>query len=462
MGIGSELKARLLGRHGTAGSSVSAACNGDVERWLDIYNGGGEWRYARKGGMNGGTRRVAALGAAKALCAELSRLCFTEGTELFCADGETEGYLKKVLDDNRFYERFPDFLEKAFALGGGVIKVYLGGDDRSPAGRVRVDLLTADCFVPTKWDSRGFYGGAFGSSVTENGKTFILAETQEVTDKGLVIENKLFGENGREHELSALYPKMRERTVIKGMDRPLFVYFGTGANRNRACPPLGASVFADSEDTLKAIDIVFDSLTREFILGKKRIIVPSYAIRGEFDENGELRRYFNVNDEVFEALSTSDAEELKIADNTAELRVTEHTEALEKLLDLLCMQAGLSEGALSFKSGTLRTATEVVSRNSRTYRTACFYRKLIARSLARVAENICLLGKMSGELSQNACETAAARFADGVCEDEGTKTERSLKLYSSGLISKARALSEIYGITLEEAEAMEKEDNNSE
>lgn len=460
MGIGSELKARLLGRRGE-GSSVSAACNGDIERWLDIYNGGGEWRYARKGGMNGGTRRVAALGAAKALCAELSRLCFTEETELFCADGETERYLKKVLDDNRFCEWFPDFLEKAFALGGGVIRVYLG-DDRSTAGGVRVAPITADCFVPTKWDSRGFYGGAFGSSVTEDGKTFVLAETQEVTDKGLVIENKLLGENGRERELSALYPKMRERTVIKGMDRPLFVYFGTGANRNRACPPLGASVFANSEDTLKAIDIVFDSLTREFILGKKRIIVPSYAVRGEFDENGELRRYFNVNDEVFEAFSTSDAEELKIADNTAELRVTEHTEALEKLLDLLCMQSGLSEGALSFKSGTLRTATEVVSRNSRTYRTACFYRKLIARGLARMAENICLLGKMSGALSRNACETAAVRFADGVCEDEGTKTERSLKLYSSGLISKARALSEIYGITLEEAEAMEKEDNNSE
>ena len=453
-----DLKSLLFGKRGSAKntvlSEVSAASGNDIAAWQDIYNGGGEWRYTRKGGLNGGMRRVASLGAAKALCAELSRLCFTEGTELVCADRETQRFLEKTLDDNGFYERFSDFLEKAFALGGGVIKVY-----RDDSG-VRLDFITADCFVPTKWDSRGFYGGAFGSSIIENDKSYVLAETQEITDNGLVIENRLLNENGREIELSELYPRMREKTVIKGLTKPLFVYFGTGAGKNRQCPPLGASIFADSVDILKAIDTVFDSLTREFILGRKRIIVPSYAVRGEYDENGDLKRYFNVNDEVFEAFSTSDTDELKITDNTAALRVTEHVEALSELLDLLCMQAGLSEGALSFKSGTLRTATEVISRNSRTYRTACLYRKLIAKGLARVAENICILGKMSGELSQNACETATIRFADGVCEDEGTKTDRIQKLCAGGLISKARAVSEIYGISLDEAKAMVKEDNN--
>lgn len=452
-----DLKSLLFGRRALskdAAISLTSSGQNDVSRWLDIYNGGGEWRYVRKGGLNGGWRKVASLGAAKAICAELSRLCFTEGTELICADKETEAYLKNVLDENRFSERFPDFLEKAFALGGGVIKVYR--DDKE----VRLDFITADQFVPTKWDCRGFYGGAFGSSVTENGKEYILAETQEITDKGLVIENRLLNESGRELELSELFPKMKSSAVIGGLTKPLFVYFGMGAGKNRQCPPLGSSVFADSEDTLKAIDIVFDSLTREFVLGRKRIIVPSYAIRGEYDEKGELKRYFNVNDEVFEAFSASDTDELKITDNTADLRVSEHVAALSELLDLLCMQVGLSEGALSFKSGTLNTATEVVSRNSRTYRTACFYRKRIAKGLSDVAENICLLGKMSGELSQNASDTASIRFADGVCEDEGTKIERTLSLLNNGLISKSRAISEIYGISLDEAKSIEKEDND--
>lgn len=451
-----DFKSLLFGKRGFAKSSAADVASSDVDRWLAIYRGGGEWRYTRRGGLSGGTRRVATPNAAKALCAELARLCFTEGTEIISVDKETEAFLRRTLEDNRFFERFPDFLEKAFAAGGGVVKVYSGSDG------VKLDMVGAESFVPTKWDGRGFYGGAFGSEITENGKSYVLAETQEITDGGLVISNKLFNENGRELELSALYPKMRGETVIKGLKKPLFTYFGTGAGKNRDCPPLGASVFADSEDTLKAIDVVFDSLTREFILGRKRIIVPSYAVRGEYDEHGELKRYFNVNDEVFEAFSTSDTEELKITDNTAELRVSEHIEALGQLLDLLCMQAGLSEGALAFnsKNGTLRTATEVVSRNSRTYRTACFYRKLIANGLTSVFENICILGKMSGELSRNALEAASVRFADGVCEDEGSKIERARALYTSGLISKPRAISEIYGVSLDEAKAIVKEDNN--
>ena len=236
------------------------------------------------------------------------------------------------------------------------------------------------------------------------------------------------------------------------------MYLSTGSGNVPKCSPLGASVFAGAEDTLKSIDTVFDSLNREFVLGRKRIIVPYYAIRGEYDENGDLKRYFDVNDEVFQALSTTDAEELRITDNTATLRVAEHTEALGALLDMLCMQVGLSEGALSYKNGTIKTATEVVSRDSRTYRTRGFYRKRIAECLAQAAENICILGKMAGQLSAGASEKVSLMFADGVCEDEGTRIERAASLYSAGIISRVRAISQIYGVSLEEARSMERSD----
>ncbi len=435
--------------------ALSEFYSGDLAKWKDIYNGGGSWRYVRKGGLNsGGMRKVASLGAAKAVCAELSRLCFTESSGVTSADKETAQFIRKVLSDNNFSERFADFTEKMFALGGGAIKVYYDGG-------VKLDFVPADRFVPTKWDAGGIYAGAFGSAVCADGKNYVLAETQTLSDEGLIIENKLYRESGSEAELKEVYPGLAERTVINGIEKPLFVYFRAGTGTVKQCGALGTSVFAGAEDTLKSLDIVFDSLSREFVLGKKRIIVPSYAVRGEYDEKGELRRYFDVNDEVFEAFSTSDTEDLKIADNTAELRVTEHIEALGELLDLLCMQVGLSEGALSYKNGTIRTATEVVSRNSRTYRTATFYRKLIARGLEEVARKICLLGKMSGELSQSASEDAVFCFADGVCEDDNAKSERARALYSSGLISRARALSEIYGVSLNEAKAMEREDFNA-
>lgn len=446
------LKKWLLGKNSPESTSLTASY-ADIQRRLDIYNGGGDWRYTRKGGLNGGTRKVASLGAARAVCAELARLCCAEGSAICSADNDTEEFVRRVLQENRFDERFPAFLEKMFALGGGVIKVYW---DKG----VKLDFITADCFVPTMWDGRGFNGGAFASYITKDGKSYTLAEKQELNGDDLIIENRIYNEYGGAAKLSEVLPGVTEKSTIKGIGRTLFVYFGAGTNSDPGCSLLGSSVFAGAEDTLKSLDMVFDSLGREFVLGKKRIIVPYYAVRGEYDENGDIKRYFDVNDEVFQAMSVSDTEDLKISDNTAELRVTEHTEALSSLLDLLCMQVGLSEGALSYKDGTIKTATEVVSRNSRTYRTQAFYRRLISAALERVAEDICILGKMGGELSDSASESVSVMFADGAAEDDGSRMERAVKLYSAGLISRARAISQIYGIPLEEARTMERTDFN--
>ena len=115
------LKDWLLRSGRNSGSADIAGCYADIQRWEDIYNGGGDWRYARRGGIQGGTRKLASLGAARALCGELARLCFTEGTSMCYSDSDTESFVNRVLTESRFSERFPVFLEKVFALGGGVI-----------------------------------------------------------------------------------------------------------------------------------------------------------------------------------------------------------------------------------------------------------------------------------------------------------------------------------------------------
>lgn len=452
MGIKSWLFSRASGE--STDTVLSAFYQGEMQRWDDIWRGGGDWRYTRRGGLNGGTRKVAALNAAKAVCAELARLCFTEGTSLCFEDAETERFVKSVLDDCCFGTKFPELLERAFALGGGAIKVYVEN------GKVKLDFVPADCFYPTRWNSVEITGAAFVSKLTDGAKRYCLAQKQELTPDGYLMENRLFTDSGARAELGNVLPTLAESSVIKGLEKPLFVYFRTGSGRLDECPALGASVFAGAEDTLKSLDMIFDSLNREFILGRKRIIVPSYAIRGEFDEKGELKHWFDVNDEVFQALAASDTDELKITDNTAELRVTEHLDAIGALLDTLCMQVGLSEGALSYKDGTVRTATEVISRNSRTYRTRMFYRRLVSQGLERMAANICVLGKMCGLLSDGASDKCSVMYADGVEDDEDSRTNRAVKLYSAGIISRTRAISQIYGISLEEAQAMERRDFN--
>lgn len=343
-----------------ADNELRAFYSGEIEQWKEIYGGGGDWRYVSKGGINGGMRRMASLGAAKALCRELSDLCFSEQVDFSFSDKRVSEYVKDTLDENGFWDMFPDFLEKMFALGGGVIKVsYDNG--------VKLGFISCDDFFPTQWENGRIYGGAMITYIKRGDKRYALVERHEFEKRGYVITNTLFRcdssiTSGVPVQLSDVFPELAEETVIEGIDKPLFVYFRTNSANNldfgNADNVLGISAFANATDTLKSLDVVFDSLQREFILGKKRIIVPTSAVRGEYDENGNLKKYFDVNDEVFQAFSENDSDDLRITDNSVQLRIEEHIKALDELLNLLCMQSGLSAGTLSYKTGTIKTATD--------------------------------------------------------------------------------------------------------
>jgi A118 family predicted phage portal protein len=353
-----------------------------------------------------------------------------------------------VLDNNGFWRCFPLFLEKMFALGAGVIKVYY--ED----GEVKLNYIGGDKFIPTQFDEKGIYGGVIISCLERDGRRFYLHETHEKRGKDYVITNTLFdADKDKEIELSEVYPSLQKETRIKNLKKPLFVYFRPASVNNIGDNPLGISVLANAADILKSLDIIFDSLEREFVLGKKRIIVPVSAIKGEYGDDGKLHKFFDTNDEVYQAFSANDREELKITDTSAELRVREHIDAIEELLELLCMQTGLSPGAMSYKSGGVRTATEILSQGTRTYRTKTAHQQLIREGLEDLIENIILFGKLTGEIpfTLNEIEsTSSVIFADSVMQDSSAKIDNTVKLFKAGIIDKERALIEIYGVEKEE------------
>ncbi|MDR2531726.1 MAG: phage portal protein [Oscillospiraceae bacterium] len=426
----------------------------EISLWKHIYAGGGNWRYARKGGIEGGMRRINSLGAAKALCAELSALCFSEQADFGFmskaspAPKEIGEFVSGVLQDNGFWRCFPLFLEKMFALGSGVIKVYCENNE------VKLNYIGGDKFIPTQYDEKGVYGGIIISCLERDGRRFELYEKHEKSGIDYIITNTLFDiEKDKQIELKEVFPNLQKETRVKNLKKSLFVYFRPASVNNIGDTPLGISVLANAADILKSLDIVFDSLEREFVLGKKRIIVPVSAIKGEYGDDGKLHRFFDTGDEVYQAFSANDREELKIVDNSSELRVSEHVDALEELLDLLCMQAGLSPGALSYKSSGARTATEVLSQGTRTHRTKTAHQQLIREGLTDLLGNIILLGKITGALpftlNDDECKVNVV-FADSVMQDNSARIDNAVKLFKAGIIDKNRALMEVYGLSGEE------------
>lgn len=424
-----------------------------IENAKRIYQNNPPWKYITNTGIKQRRRKRALTNMAKVVCDKLATMTFSEQVNISVDNNYYDELVKKTLEDNCFWERFPEFLSRSYALGGGVLKVYLDNSD------IRIDYINADRFYPTKWNSRCITEGIFINEYVNNGYRYNFFEYHTLTDDGVKILYRLYksdskGNIGTAVPVTELFPKLPEDEILyKGVSKPVFVYFKPAVGNNMAFDlPLGLSVFANATDTLEEIDTIFDSLQREFILGKKRIIVPNSLIKTEIDENGNDVRYFDVNDEAFQALNCDEAEKMQIIDNTVNLRVQEHIDALKNLLDLLGMQLGFSPGTLSFDSSQgVKTATEVAADEKDTLRTIQNNKNVISEVIEGLAAAIIECKQSLSVTSAN--YSVSVNWQDNIIGDDNTRIDNNIKLVQAGLKSKIRAIMEAQNI--DEAEAKE-------
>ena len=443
-----------------------------------------------------GERELYRLNTAKAICAELASLVWGEECEVnVTMDGREStdenpdplgAFVNHVLMENAFNEKMQELVEQALALGGSAIKVWrearhdADGNEIPDTGRVRLGYCMADQFIPIAWDNARVTEGVFISRVAKDGYYYTRLEWHKWDGTTYVVTNELYrsemqkgGVPGSDQDilgvrwpLADIYPYLDERTEIPVEDS-LFSYFRTPvANNLDDNSPLGVSIYGNALETLHALDICYDSFVREFRLGKKRIIVPARAVRTIVDpQTGALRRYFDATDETYEALASDDPNDLKITDNSVEIRVEEHVAALNAFLSILCLQVGFSASTFSFDQHSgVKTATEVVSENSKTYKTIKTVQNQIRPAIEHMVRNIidiAILYDMDFEGQKIAALAAGGYhvnvvFDDGVTQDRQTNINEGVMLVGAGLLSKYTFMTDKkygQGLTPEQAQA---------
>lgn len=469
-----------------------------VPAFREFYNVGiFPWKYVYKGFYSAwhtvdaptiqnerAKRNLFYLNLSKAVCSELAGMVWTDQTDIsVTTNGFTptdqnptdplEKFVKKVLDDNNFGTKMQDSIEKAAAMGGEALKVWYDvrrdreGNEVPDSGKLMIGYCMADQFVPTAWDNAQVTEGVFISRIAKDGYYYTRLEWHKWDGLTYYITNELYkadmyrmGSNepqdilGFRVPLETIYPYLEEETVVQGIEQSLFSYFRTPtANNLDDNSPLGVSIYANAMETLHALDICFDSFVREFRLGKKRIIVPARMIKTIIDPiSGEMRRYFDATDETYEALSTDDPDSLKIQDNSVTLRVEEHIAAINAFLNIFCLQVGLSAETFSFdyQSRGIRTATEVVSENSKTYKTVKTFQNMVRPAIVRLIDNIITLGALYDlEIDGIKIAALASRgyqvniaMDDGITQDRQTNINEGITLVGAGLMSKLTFLTD--------------------
>ena len=370
-----------------------------VYPWQYIYQSKPKWstiEYKTTLGIK--TRTLSLLNALPVVSRRLTRIVLSEN---ITSDNDI---LNQVIFTNSFNTNLRKLIEQSFALGYGAIKTYLDGDKDENGNvidnfKIKFQFYPADRFIPLSYDNEKITEAVFIDKFTHRGKYYTKLEYHSIINGDYQIRNELYRSDDIDI-LGYLTPieevfgnTLSPVLFIKNYDStvPLFTVLNNPiANNINPDFPISPSIFIDSSDTLKNLDVIYDSYSREFILGKRKIIVPTAAIKKVPDpETGRMISYYDANDEVYQAMNFENAEDLKPIFIDPTLRVDEHIKSLSFYLHILAMQIGLSPNTLTFDPETgIRTATEVRVGQEETARFVNTYHENLKTSIDNLVQSV--------------------------------------------------------------------------
>lgn len=392
----------------------------------------------------------------KKICEDITKLLWTEKTKIELSNTKATQKLWEVLDskENSFTVNFPIFLERVLALGNGATIEY-----KNDIGKTIIDYIDGDVIIPYKYTNSYINGMiAISRFIEETGKNKIYythLTYHEFLGDVYIKYNELYSsktetELGKEIDFTSKFPNVKEKEIIRTTNPYFQIYKPNLANNFDTNSPLGISILANSIDRFKSLDTKYDSFNNEFVLGKKRIIVDQSAMKGhiETDNEGNARfiQYFDKNDKIYQALNI-DSEKMKepVKEIDMSLRYQEHIDSINADLNWLSENVGLGNNYYKFDGESTKTATEVVSENSKAFRTREHYLSIINDAVYDLVQAIC-------ELEGIKTNKITITPDDSIIEDKNAEQIRAQQEVTIGLKSKKSYLMEIKGMSEEEAE----------
>ncbi|MDD4688336.1 MAG: phage portal protein [Eubacteriales bacterium] len=406
--------------------------------WFEWYKGKNDrfHSYSQFNGKRKIKRERYSLGMAKKVCEDWANILLNEKVNINISDERISKVINKVLEKNNFRVRSNRLLEQTFALGTGAFVEYLD------KGEIKIDYIRGNMIYPLSWENGVITECAFAGEKYSGGKTYTYLNTHTFEKGQYVVRNKMFlKEKGKLTEI-----KLPDGIVAEfrtGSTTPLFQII-TPNIINNIDPdnPMGISIFANCIDLLKSTDLIFDSYTNEFRLGKKRIIVPTGMAQIHSDSNG-ITPIFDDNDTEFYAIndrSLTDMREINM-----ELRADAHEKGLQKMLDLLSYKCGLGSIVSAGKDSSIKTATEIKYNKSELFQNMQKHELILERALKDLINSIAQLMGISGDFE------VSISFDDSIIDDVDTLSVRAVKEFETGIIDEAEYLKNVYGYTENQA-----------
>lgn len=394
-----------------------------IDKWSEWYSGEVKsWHNYRV--YNGKTQiqqRRLSLGMAKKVCEDWANLLMNEKTDITIGDRHTQEVIEDIFKRTKFWKKANKNLEKTFALGVGAWVVSV--DDLTvdeygnvtPTGSVNISFLHGNKIIPITINNDEVTECAFINIATKTATLVLHLIGEDGNYHIYTVKGDLIGDDNYNFDFDNMI-NFNTQSRIKWF----YVYSPNIANNINTDSPLGISVFANSIDTLKKIDLIFDSEATEFALGKKRLFINASQCYVD-TVTGETVNTFDSNDILFYVLPESDNGQTLLQDSTQSLRITEHQLGLQEQLNILSYQCGLGTEHYKFDKGSVATATQVISENSEMFRNIKKHEIVIEDALISIVEAIIYA---VNNFTADSCKTGVnieVKFDDSIIEDKASE-----------------------------------------
>lgn len=416
--------------------AVSDKMANEIDLWAKMYKNEPPWKE----------KNIKLCGLPAAIAGEFARLVTLElKTEVTGNDFINEEY-QAVVSDIRKYTEY------ACAKGGLAMKPY------ASEGHIEVDMVQADRFFPTKFNSRGEVTAAvFAESLTVGKKVYTRLEYHQHEGTMYHINNKAFvkqdldnvGVLGKEVPLTAVpeWANLQEEVTLKNVKMPLFAYFKIpNANNVDDTSPLGVSVYSRAINDIKEADNQWTRLLWEFEGSELAIDADITLFKKDDKGNYEFPK---GKDRLFRMMDLDDnAEKYKVF--APAIRDENLINGFNAILRRIEFNVGLAYGTLSDPNTVDKTAEEIKASKQRSYSTVSDIQKSLQTALEQLVYAMDVMAQLSG-LSGRKKYEMSFDWDDSIVIDKEQELASMQQDAVAGFIRKELYVAAKYGVSEEEA-----------
>ena len=336
-------------------------------------------------------------------------------------------------------------VERAYALGTGAWALRVDGMDPnsaiSPGARIVAQRFDARQIVPLTYDEDTCTECAFVSAITVRGKRFDQVQLHLIGEDGAyIIRTVIFDADGKLIELPGILPEFTARSSA-----PLFALARPGLeNTHVDYSPMGVSVFDDALGAVKLVDEAFDNMHKDIHLGQKMLFLDERML--EQDANGNIIVPREADQQLFRKAEMDNGSKM-VEEYNPDLRVDDNRLALRTACEMLGQRVGLDGDALwrEVASGA-KTATEVISENSDSYRELRKHENALAPAIRTIVSGVLVLARsvLGVSLTEDPGEITV-NFDDSIIEDTEAQRARDLREIAVGIMQPWEYRAKWYG-----------------